>query len=91
MTLFAEFEGILLDYWQDALGRTTKPKVSVLITRIADSCPVPVSDAYRDDVHLVRHYRNSLVHAHAEPAAPLTVAECLTRFGRYIAHLRQQW
>jgi hypothetical protein len=91
LTLFAEFEGILLDYWQDGLGRRTKPKVSVLINRIADSCPNPVSDTHRDDVHLVRNYRNSLVHSHAEPAAALTVAECIGRFGKYLAYLPQRW
>src|SRR6185437_16977241 len=56
LRLFAEFEGILLAYWQDALGRQTSPKIFVLINRIGDSCPIPVSSAQRDATHEIRRY-----------------------------------
>jgi hypothetical protein len=91
LRLFAELEGILLGYWQDGLGRITKPKVSVLINRIAALCPLPISDNHRDDVHDVRRYRNMLVHTRAEAVAPLTIDQCLNRLGKYLAYFPQQW
>src|SRR6185437_4681459 len=60
MRLFAEFEGILLDYWEHGLGRSTEPKAADLINGIAASCPLPISDDHRDNVHHVRRYRNNL-------------------------------
>jgi hypothetical protein len=91
LRLFAEFEGILLSYWQDGLGRVTKPKVSVLISRIAALCPLPVGEKHRDDVHHVRDYRNMLVHPHAKQVDPLTVDESLKRLGKYLAYFPLSW
>jgi hypothetical protein len=87
--LFAEFEGILLGYWPDGLGRTTKPKASVLINRVAELCPLPMGHSHRDGVHHVRSYRNMLVHPRAERVEPLTVDQCLSRFGKYLAYFPQ--
>lgn len=91
LRLFAEFEGILLSYWQDGLGRVSEPKVSVLISRIAELCPRPVSDTHRNDVHHVRDYRNMLVHPHARQVDALTVDQCLSRLGKYLAYFPQKW
>lgn len=91
MRLFSEFEGILLDYWEDGLGRPTEPKAVDLINGIAASCPLPIGDAHRDDVHHVRRYRNNLVHPRAERVDPLTVDQCLSRLGKYLAYFPQNW
>src|SRR5262249_16538805 len=58
--LFSEFEGILLDYWQTEMNRSTEPTVRTLIDRIADSrrmSPEQIADA-----HHVRDFRNDIVH-----------------------------
>jgi hypothetical protein len=91
LRIFAEFEGILLDYWHAGLGRRTSPKVSVLITRIASIPPVPISDNHRNGVHHVREFRNMLIHAQSEPVEPLTIDQCLNRIGKYLAYLPQKW
>ena len=89
LRLFAEFEGILLAFWHDGLGRHTTPKVFVLINRIGDNRNV--GDAHRDATHHVRQYRNTLVHAHAEQVAPLTIDQCLSGLGKFLAFLPQNW
>lgn len=91
MRLFSEFEGILLDYWEHALRRTTEPKAVDLINGVAAGCPVPIGDAHRDDVHHVRRYRNNLVHPRADHVDPLSVDQCLSRLGKYLAYFKQNW
>ena len=45
----------------------------------------------RADVHHIRDYRNMLVHSRASQVDPLTVEECLSRLGKYIAYFPQDW
>jgi hypothetical protein len=89
LRLFAEFEGILLEFWQDGLRRRTTPKVFVLINRVGDNCNV--GNTHQDATHHVRRYRNSLVHAHAERVDPLTIDQCLNGLGKFLAFLPQKW
>jgi hypothetical protein len=91
LRLFAEFEGILLDYWQVGLGRLTTPKVFVLINRIGALCPIPVGNDHRNGIHQVREYRNMLVHRRAPQVDPLTFDECLRHLGKYLAYFPRNW
>jgi hypothetical protein len=91
MRLFAEFEGVLLDFWEHGLGRTTEPRAVDLIDAIAAGCPSPIGNTHRDDVHHVRRYRNRLVHPRADRTDPLTVDQCLSRLGKYLAYFPPRW
>src|SRR5437870_4474902 len=60
--LFAEFETGLRQYWEAARG--THPPTRDLLNGLAAMCGIP--DEQRDNAHLVREYRNSLVHEREE-------------------------
>lgn len=86
--LFAEFEGILLDYWRNGCGRRTKPRMEVLVNRIADV--QHVSATPRREAHQVRNYRNDIVHK-LKTTPPLAFEECMKRMGRFLAFFPPGW
>jgi hypothetical protein len=55
--LFAEFETGARQYWESTWN--TEPKTVDLLNGLAARCGIP--DSQRDNGHLVRDYRNSLV------------------------------
>src|SRR5262245_19458290 len=55
---FAEFETGVRQYW--AANWDTDPKTVDLLNGLAARCGIP--DTPRDNAHLVRDYRNALVH-----------------------------
>jgi len=70
--LFAEFETGLRQYCETT--RASHPPMRDLVNGVAAMCGVP--DDRRDNVHLVRAYRNSLVHEREEEVevVPINVA-----------------
>ncbi len=88
LRLFAEFEGVLLDFWQNGLGRVTTPKIRVLIERIAAARGI--SDEDRKGTHEVREFRNDIVHYQLREAR-LKLPECRSRMGRFARWLPVQW
>lgn len=70
--LFAEFETGARQYW--ASQWTTEPKMVDLLDGLAARCGIP--DTQRAHAHLVRGYRNALVHEREEKPdeVPMTVA-----------------
>src|SRR4051794_32651666 len=56
--LFAEFETAARQYW--AANWDTEPRTVDLLNGLAARCGIP--DTQRDNAHLVREYRNALVH-----------------------------
>jgi hypothetical protein len=87
MRLFAEFETGARQYWEATWN--TEPKTVDLLNGLAARCGIPITQ--RDNGHLVRDYRNSLVHERedATEAVPIEVAR------GYLCHffsfLPQQW
>ena len=86
--LFSEFEGILLSYWQGGLGRRTRPKVHVLIERIADirKC----DSTTRADAHEVQEYRNDIIHEQLRDAR-LTLQQCQNQLDVFLSWLPPRW
>jgi hypothetical protein len=69
LRLFALFETALRHRWSTV--RPTHPPVSDLIQALASRCRVP--EEYRQDVHEVREYRNSLVHEEIASTEPIPI------------------
>jgi|ERR1017187_4944293 hypothetical protein len=67
--LFAEFESGVRQYWE--ANWSTDPKTVDLLNGLAARCGVP--DTQRDNGHLVRDYRNSLVHEREDQTEPLGI------------------
>src|SRR5438552_3014981 len=68
--LFAEFETGARQYW----GATwdTDPKTVDLLNGLAARCRIP--DTQRDNAHLVREYRNALVHEREDRPEEVPIA-----------------
>lgn len=87
--LFAEFESGLRDWWQSGLGRTSRPATRQLIDSVAARRSIP--DPWRDSVHAVREYRNSLVHEENEAAASVEIDIARGYLCRYFSWLPLDW
>jgi hypothetical protein len=85
--LFAEFETGIRQYWE--ANWPSYPKTGDLLNGLAARCGVP--DTPRDNAHLVRGHRNSLVHERGEvaEAVPMTLAR--RYLCRFFSFLPRQW
>src|SRR5436309_3336259 len=68
--LFPEFETGLRLYWDAARG--TNPRTRDLLDGV--SAMFKISEAYRDNAHSVREYRNSLVHEREGKVEAIAIA-----------------
>lgn len=95
LRLFAEFEGVLRDYWRAARPspRPRRTHISTLMNRVAIVCSIP-ADALAD-AHEVRDYRNALAHHGNDGVSaagdPLRFHECKSRLGVFLSHLPTRW
>src|SRR4051812_17879137 len=83
--LFAEFETGLRLFWDTR--RDTNPRTRDLLDGVAAMCGIP--DEQRDNAHLVRDYRNSLVHEREEEMEPIPIAVArgyLCHFFSFLPH-----
>jgi hypothetical protein len=87
--LFAEFEAGLREAWEVALHRTTVPSVRDLIDSLHARRLLP--DVWRDCVHSIRIYRNSLVHEGGEDAEPIGLREACSDLCRFFSGLPHHW
>ena|ERR1700722_15333771 len=87
MRLFAEFETGARRYW-DA-NWDTDPKTVDLLNGLAARCGIP--DALRDYAHLVRDYRNSLIHEREDMTEPVLIAVARGYLCRFFSFLPRQW
>lgn len=87
--LFAEFETCLRKFWENALQRSTRPRMRDLIDGISSSCRIPFDQV--GVVHSLREFRNSLVHENEEAFDPLTIGEARSRLCRYLSFLPGEW
>jgi hypothetical protein len=90
LRLFAEFEGILRDYWAVArpAARRRRTNMEILLNRVAILCTVPYDTL--QGAHQVREYRNLLTHHHRE-ALPISFLECKSRLGTFLSFLPTRW
>ncbi len=88
LRLFAEFEGVLRDYWLRARGRTTAPTMTNLMDSIAAYCFINADDV--QDAHEVREYRNEVIHQHL-PDPRFDLQTCRSRLAKFVRWLPQKW
>lgn len=85
--LFAVFEDHLRDIWEKALGRDTTPGMHDLLNALASKRRV--KDADLEAAHLVREYRNRIVHGGDAEVVALPLARrylCI-----FFGYMLPQW
>jgi hypothetical protein len=85
--LFAEFETGLRQYWATARG--THPPTRDLLNGLAALCSIP--DDQQDNAHLVRDYRNSLVHEREEEMDPIPIDVARGFLCHFFSFLPPRW
>lgn len=85
--LFAEFETGARQYWQ--ANWSTDPKTIDLLNGLAARCGIP--DTPRDNSHLVRDHRNSLVHERQEKTDVVPMAVARGSLCRFFSFLPPEW
>jgi hypothetical protein len=85
--LYAEAEAGLRRFWKTY--RTSEPPARDLLDGIAASRDIP--SEYLHFAHLVRTYRNSLVHAADESVQTFNIAEVRGHLCRYFSRLPPSW
>lgn len=85
--LFAEFETGLRLYWDQV--RDTNPRTHDLLEGLAALCGIP--DEQRENVHVVREYRNTLVHEREEGIAAIPIARARGYLCHYFSFLPPKW
>jgi hypothetical protein len=90
LRLFANFEGVLRDYWAvlrpSPLPRRTRMEILMNRIVVVRQIPFEVVDA----AHEVRVHRNNIVHPRDEPVQ-LTFDQCKSRLGFFLSYLPRQW
>lgn len=85
--LFAEFETGSRQYW--AANWDTDPKTVDLFNGLAARCGIP--DTQRDNAHLVREYRNVLVHEREENPEVVPIAVARGYLCHFFSFLPPRW
>jgi hypothetical protein len=85
--LFAEFESGARQFW--GTKWKTEPKTLDLLDGLAARCRIP--DTERDNGHLVRDYRNSLVHEREDKTEPLGISTARAYLCRFFRFLPPEW
>ncbi len=88
LRLFAEFEGVLRDYWLNGRKRTSRPPMIDLMNSIAAYCIMSNDDV--QDAHEVRDYRNDVIHQHLQDPR-FDFQTCRSRLACFIRWLPQKW
>lgn len=85
--LFAEFESGARQFW--ATYKDTYPQTTDLLHGLASRCKIP--NELLEDVHLVREFRNALVHERNERPEAISVATARRHLGRFFSYLPPKW
>ena len=85
--LFAAFETAVRQYWNT--NWDSYPKTVDLLNGLAARCGIP--DTQRDKAHLVRAYRNNLVHEREDEQETVTIALARSSLCHFFSFLPHQW
>jgi len=85
--LFAEFETGARLYWSAKWD--TYPKTVDLLDGLAARCGIP--DPQRGNAHLVRDYRNGLLHEREEQPEPIPIATARSYLCHFFSFLPPRW
>jgi hypothetical protein len=86
--LFAEFETALKHFLR-AKRLRVPTKAESLVNKVRDR--VGISDNDTDNVHIVRDYRNSLVHDRLQPAGPISARDSTRSLSTFLSWLQRTW
>ncbi len=84
--LFSEFEGTLRAYLNKR-RETIPPRAYDIINKVAKRQRANVPDDKRDAVHLVREYRNAIVHDQGSGATAVSFDQALSALNQYLVFL----
>jgi hypothetical protein len=85
--LFAEFETGARQYWNSRWD--TEPRTVDLLNGLAARCLIP--DTQGDYGHLVREYRNALVHEREDETELLTISTARSHLWIFFSFLPHRW
>jgi hypothetical protein len=85
--LFAEFETGARQFW--VANWDSEPRTVDLLNGLAARCVIP--ETYRDNAHLVREYRNALVHEREEKPEVVPIAVARRYLCRFFSFLPSRW
>lgn len=85
--LFAEFETGSRQFWKTQ--RDSDPRMSDLLDALAARCGIP--HAVLENGHLVREYRNSLVHEREDSPQAFSLATARGHLCRFFSRLPEEW
>ena len=85
--LFAEFETGARAYWE--ANWTTHPKATDLLDGLAARRGIP--DTQRDNAHLVREYRNALVHEREDVPDKVPIDKARSYLCHFFSYLPPRW
>lgn len=85
--LFAEFEAGARQFWETK--RNTEPRTVDLLNGLAARCGIP--DTQRENGHLVREYRNRLVHEREDMVETMEIGLARGYLCRFFSFLPAQW
>jgi hypothetical protein len=88
LRLFAEFEGVLRDYWNMGIKKKSRPDMQPLMESIARRRGMIDDDLYAADE--IREFRNKIIHENLR-SPRFDFPQCVRALGKYIAWLPQQW
>jgi hypothetical protein len=87
--LFAEFETGLRLFWPSARGTDPPSRTRDLIDGVAATRRVP--DDERTNVHLIREYRNLLIHERDVEVDPISIGPARSHLCRFFNFLPETW
>jgi hypothetical protein len=85
--LFALFEATVRDFWRQVCGKKSHPLITSLLDRIASRWHMHYD--VLSNTHVVRKYRNSLVHGWQ--AQPMTLSEARAYVCTFLSYLPREW
>jgi hypothetical protein len=87
--LFAEFETGLRLYWLAARKTDPPGRMRDLLDGVAAARRIPYDQL--KEAHVVRDYRNSLLHERQEEAEPIPIAAARGHLCRFFSFLPPKW
>ncbi len=88
--LFAVFEWALRELWENLLRRTSEPPIRDLIDAIVAAVGI-MPPNFRERVHRIRVFRNSIVHVNAVSELVFTFFEAHAHLKAFLSLMPREW
>ena len=87
--LFAEFETALREFWTNTRSSTPPSRTRDLLDAVGTRCGV--GDERLNAAHVVREYRNALIHFREDEIEEVGIAAARSRLCQFLSFLPVQW